>query len=187
MHNVHFNQKYRSLTESLNHEDGILVIASMFKVSPNDNAQLQPLIQMLSQVQPVKSSIRYKGDVTLGKLIPLFDSFYNYGGSLTTPPCSVAVSWIILSDFGEVSYRQLNAFRSLLTHDHTGKSKRLGSNVRDIQETGDRKITKSQLVARQDIDLSSNNISAGKSLNIVPMATKLIITFTITGILLFFK
>lgn len=156
MHNVHFNEKYENLGESLKHEDGILVIASLFQVSLNDNAHFQPLTSLLSSVQKVKTSTKYKGHLTLGKLLPdEDDSFYNYNGSLTTPPCSVAVSWIILSTSGQISLKQLNQFRSLYTHDHSGKLRRMNNNVRDIQETGDRVIIKSSLIARQDAQVAA--------------------------------
>jgi carbonic anhydrase len=44
-------------------------------------------------------------------------SYYNYPGSLTTPPCSETVNWFVLKRWAEASDEQLEAFRKVLGND----------------------------------------------------------------------
>ena len=44
-------------------------------------------------------------------------SYYNYPGSLTTPPCSETVNWFVLKRWAEASEEQLEAFRKVLGDD----------------------------------------------------------------------
>uniref|UniRef100_A0A8C5B0N8 protein-tyrosine-phosphatase n=1 Tax=Gadus morhua TaxID=8049 RepID=A0A8C5B0N8_GADMO len=52
----------------------------------------------------------------LKELLPAsLGSYYRYTGSLTTPPCSKVVEWILFSRPVYVSYKQLEAFYSIFT------------------------------------------------------------------------
>jgi carbonic anhydrase len=44
-------------------------------------------------------------------------SYYNYPGSLTTPPCSETVNWFVLKRWAELSEEQFDAFRKVLGND----------------------------------------------------------------------
>ena len=41
-------------------------------------------------------------------------AYYTYDGSLTTPPCSETVTWVILAKPNRLSQRQYGAFRDIL-------------------------------------------------------------------------
>ena len=41
------------------------------------------------------------------------DKIYNYQGSLTAPPCTESVNWIILDDPRHISTRQIENFQNL--------------------------------------------------------------------------
>ena len=43
--------------------------------------------------------------------------YYSYSGSLTTPPCSETVRWIVLKQWAELSLEQFEAFRTILGND----------------------------------------------------------------------
>ena len=51
-------------------------------------------------------------------LVDLTSGYYNYSGSLTTPPCSEIVDWIVLEQPMEATQAQLDAFSSLLHHNY---------------------------------------------------------------------
>ena len=54
-------------------------------------------------------------NIDVSKLLPANKVYYNYSGSLTTPPCSEGVNWMVLQAQGAVSAEQVNVFTSLFT------------------------------------------------------------------------
>ena len=62
---------------------------------------------------------------------------YHYIGSLTTPPCTENVQWLVLQKHGEMSKEQINAFAS-----------RLNKNNRPVQQLYDRKLTIDDISAK---------------------------------------
>lgn len=62
-------------------------------------------------------------------LLPSDTTYYSYSGSLTTPPCSEGVSWMVLAEPIQLSEQQIEAFASLYP-----------VNARPIQATNGRQI-----------------------------------------------
>ena len=52
------------------------------------------------------------------ELHPLAERYFRYEGSLTTPPCSEGVHWIIMAERPHISQEQLAAFTSRLHNNH---------------------------------------------------------------------
>lgn len=48
-------------------------------------------------------------------LLPRGSGFYRYSGSLTTPPCSEIVSWVVYADAIGASTAQIEAFKAVFT------------------------------------------------------------------------
>lgn len=67
--------------------------------------------------------------IELLTLFPHNKSYYQYGGSLTTPPCSEIVSWYLLTKPVEASKQQIEQF-----------SKILDNNYRPLQALNNRKV-----------------------------------------------
>ncbi|MDR7271411.1 carbonic anhydrase [Pelomonas saccharophila] len=65
----------------------------------------------------------------LAALLPAKLSYYSFDGSLTTPPCSEGVSWMVLREPVELSPAQIKQFRRIFAH-----------NARPLQPLGDRKV-----------------------------------------------
>ncbi|MGQ5522272.1 carbonic anhydrase [Chitinimonas sp. PSY-7] len=66
-------------------------------------------------------------------LLPDNMKFYTFKGSLTTPPCSEEVRWLVLKTPAEISSAQLERFRQ-----------EFPMNARPLQPTNDREILESQ-------------------------------------------
>lgn len=56
-----------------------------------------------------------------------FEKFYFYEGSLTTPPCTEGISWILLEEPVEATYEQVEAIHTIIHDDN-----------RPVQEVNDR-------------------------------------------------
>ncbi len=54
-------------------------------------------------------------------LIPANSAFYNYSGSLTTPPCSEPVNWVVMEELQEASKEQIAKFKELLGAEKTNR------------------------------------------------------------------
>jgi carbonic anhydrase len=62
-------------------------------------------------------------------LLPTVRTTYRYGGSLTTPPCTEGVHWLLFTEPVEISPEQVEAFRAIIA-----------TNNRPIQPVNDRTI-----------------------------------------------
>ncbi len=69
--------------------------------------------------------------INIEKLLPNSTDYYRFSGSLTTPPCSEGVNWIVLKNPITISITQLENFKSVLKQ---------FPNNRPIQETNGRVI-----------------------------------------------
>ena len=52
--------------------------------------------------------------VDVNALVPAVRTAYRYDGSLTTPPCSEGVKWIVMTTPIEMSSEQIGAFTRLI-------------------------------------------------------------------------
>jgi carbonic anhydrase len=68
----------------------------------------------------------------LAALLPTDKHYYSYEGSLTTPPCSEGVNWVVLKNPIKLGAAQIKAFRRLFN-----------ANARPVQPLNDRVIRES--------------------------------------------
>ena len=80
----------------------------------------------------VDETIDLKLESIASALLPENRDYYRFNGSLTTPPCSEGVRWLVLKTPVEISIRQVEKFLSVMKH----------SNNRPIQKTNARLIVK---------------------------------------------
>ncbi|XP_065218178.1 carbonic anhydrase 2-like [Planococcus citri] len=140
VHVVFYNENYGSLEEAVNHPDGVAVVAFFgeFTSKNVDNADLKYLISKLSDVTQPGTSTRssFKTEFLFMKDIFQQRTYYAFPGSLTTPPFSECVTWIICSQPFHISMRQLEAFRRLRSTNGTF----LSTNVRELQDFAGRPL-----------------------------------------------
>ncbi len=92
-----------------------------------------PIIDTLWKVVPKKAGEKVeRTDITIDAtaLLPEDRSYFAYSGSLTTPPCSESVSWMVLKTPVEVSGDQVAVLASLV-----------GNNARPVQALNGRTVT----------------------------------------------
>ncbi|XP_059617258.1 carbonic anhydrase-like [Phlebotomus argentipes] len=114
MHLVFYNAIYNDTQEASQHADGLLVLGLFFQVlekTPNQRFALY-----LSDVPTDGTEIRIENPRShrLFDFVGSMDFHYaTYEGSLTTPPCSEAVTWILSTRPREISRQDLDTFRAL--------------------------------------------------------------------------
>ena len=91
-------------------EGDLAVLGVFFKLGA-ENAALAPFWSALPKVAgaPVKSETTIRP----AALVPATQAHYRYAGSLTTPPCSEVVNWLVYSTPVEISDAQVKAFAAL--------------------------------------------------------------------------
>ncbi|XP_054711672.1 carbonic anhydrase 7-like [Uloborus diversus] len=135
MHFVHINKNYKTKEKALQKEDGLAVLAVLFKLDDEDNPALTPIIDKLDDVRQEGSKADLDDAFTLESLLPDdLMPYYRYKGSLTTPPCSEAVTWTVFKDFVPISEKQLQLFRNVKEEDEGEPAESLVDNFRPVQE-----------------------------------------------------
>ncbi|XP_041810678.1 receptor-type tyrosine-protein phosphatase gamma [Chelmon rostratus] len=150
---------FDSLGAALREKRIIAAMAVFFQVGGKDNPAVDPIIHGLKGVVHHEKETVLEPFVLKDLLPSSLGSYYRYTGSLTTPPCSKVVEWIIFSRPIYVSYKQLEAFYSIFTteqQDHVKSVEYLRSNFRPIQSLDNRHIFKSAVKDAWLPDLTDN-------------------------------
>ncbi|KAM8915384.1 receptor-type tyrosine-protein phosphatase gamma-like isoform 2-T2 [Spinachia spinachia] len=137
---------FDSLSAALRERRIIAAMAVFFKVGTKDNPAVDPIIHGLKGVVHHEKETVLEPFVLKDLLPSAVGSYYRYTGSLTTPPCSKVVEWILFSRPISVSYKQLEAFYSIFTteqQDHVKSVEYLRSNFRPVQSLDNRHVFKS--------------------------------------------
>lgn len=128
------NGKTYDMVAHLVHKDygnNIVVIAVLM-----DKGAEHPVIQKLWNHMPLEVGMEVTPPniaLELDKLLPQRREYYTYMGSLTTPPCTENVLWMVLKEPIGVSPEQIGIFARLYPH-----------NARPIQPAHDRLIKESR-------------------------------------------
>ncbi len=92
-----------------NAEDGqIVVVAVLFKEG-RKNQGMESIFNTLPNVGKTTTIAA----LNLTSVLPTQGSYYKYQGSLTTPPCSTGVTWLVMKTPIELSHDQIAAFQKL--------------------------------------------------------------------------
>uniref|UniRef100_A0A1I8Q6R1 Alpha-carbonic anhydrase domain-containing protein n=1 Tax=Stomoxys calcitrans TaxID=35570 RepID=A0A1I8Q6R1_STOCA len=138
MHIVHRNKKYKTLAEALDYADGGAVLGFFFNLDEDDDNGLLTIARHLHLIPDANNEIALNVTFSLGSLIHSvdIDKFYTYKGSLTTPPCSEAITWVLYPDPIPISPKQISRFRQLADVQDGA----LVDNYRQLQPLGNRRI-----------------------------------------------
>jgi len=98
-----------------NDKGQLAVVSVMFK-----EGQANPLLEKLWRYTPVmaNSTMAVSGSpIAVTAILPQNKEYYAFEGSLTTPPCTEGVRWMVLKQTVTASKEQIAKFRSFF-HDH---------------------------------------------------------------------
>uniref|UniRef100_A0A8C2A7L0 protein-tyrosine-phosphatase n=1 Tax=Cyprinus carpio TaxID=7962 RepID=A0A8C2A7L0_CYPCA len=137
---------FDSLNTAIREKRVIAAMAVFFQVGMKDNPAVDPIIHGLRGVVHHEKETFLEPFVLRDLLPSSIGSYYRYIGSLTTPPCSKVVEWIVFSRPVFLSYKQLEAFYSIFTteqQDHVKSVEYLRNNFRPLQSLDNREVFKS--------------------------------------------
>ncbi len=125
----HIEGKTFPMEMHLVHQDEtghVLVIAVMMEPDA-----IQPVLSKLWKWLPeqIEKEISIPLELSLTDILPTNTSHYAYSGSLTTPPCTEGVQWIVLKEPMHVTQQDVDQFVHIIGH-----------NARPIQPLGNRHI-----------------------------------------------
>jgi carbonic anhydrase len=125
-HNV--NGEHTAMEMHFVHQttDGKTAVVGVLLKTGKANPALEPVLGAL----PPKDGTRQEISVDLPALLPKDRAHFSYLGSLTTPPCTEGVQWLVIVAQSEVSKAQVDAFHS-----------RYPANARPTQAWHGRKIS----------------------------------------------
>ena len=80
-----------------------------------DRGSVQPLVQMVWNNLPLEKGdeVAARATLDLNALLPAERGYYTYMGSLTTPPCSEGVLWMVMKQPVPISPEQVSIFARL--------------------------------------------------------------------------
>lgn len=93
-------------------DDGDLAVVAVLLERGSEN----PFIQTLWNNMPLEKKVEVSPPSTIidpANLLPASRNYYTYMGSLTTPPCSEGVLWLVMKQPAQVSTKQINIFSRL--------------------------------------------------------------------------
>lgn len=125
--------KKSELEMHLVHSDteGNKVVVAVLINRGRSNDFLQPIFDHIPQTKEKEESSDVMVDAT--NLLPQARPYYTFSGSLTTPPCSEGVTWLVLKNPVEASDSQIKMF-----------AKFYKNNARPVQPLSGRTVLESQ-------------------------------------------
>ncbi|XP_069556230.1 receptor-type tyrosine-protein phosphatase zeta isoform X1 [Brachyistius frenatus] len=111
---------FQSLDDAFEEGGRVAALAVLFEISLEDNESFSPALEAISTVSRFGKSASVEA-FTLRSLLPNnTDKYYIYNGSLTAPPCSEVVEWIIFKHTVTISETQLEVFCEVMTMEQAG-------------------------------------------------------------------
>ncbi|KAG8266159.1 Phospholipase A2 crotoxin acid subunit CA [Homalodisca vitripennis] len=114
LHLVHWNcDKYKTFGEAAGHPDGLAVLGVFLDAGPTDHPELEKIVSLIPSITHKGQTVTVSTPIDPTKLLPENTHYWTYLGSLTTPPCTESVTWILFKEPIQISERQLKVFRSI--------------------------------------------------------------------------
>ncbi|XP_069780298.1 carbonic anhydrase 14 isoform X2 [Narcine bancroftii] len=136
MHVVHYAAKYGNMKNATTEPDGLAVLAVLFQVGPTDNKNYNLIFDKLQDISEEGVEVSIPG-FDVNSLMPhRLDRFFQYSGSLTTPPCLQIVTWTVFNETVQLSEAQLHKLITSIKTDHDI----LDSNFRSDQPLNGRNV-----------------------------------------------
>ncbi|MCL2831217.1 MAG: carbonic anhydrase [Betaproteobacteria bacterium] len=95
-------------------EGELAVLALMFEEAKTGNKQLDEAWKAMPKEKGEPAPL--KKEVDIQALLPKHLAYYRFSGSLTTPPCTEGVRWLVLKESASISREQVEQFSAAVHH-----------------------------------------------------------------------
>ena len=122
-----FDLEFHFVNENTNNQ--LAVLGLMVKEGASN-----PFLEKAWNVIPTEETteaVKLTDPIDLMRLLPKDTDSFQYNGSLTTPPCSEGVKWVVLEEPIEMSKEQIDKFRNIFSE-----------NNRPVQPLNEREVKK---------------------------------------------
>ncbi|XP_043259962.1 carbonic anhydrase 1-like [Colletes gigas] len=128
-----FNSPLDAIADKSN--DAMLIVSFFFQITNADNPYLDQIVTNLWRIAQPGTKFHIPPFPLEWILSPFEKSYYTYSGSLTQPPCSEIVTWIVQPEPIAISSFQVAQFRKLCSADGP-----ILLNCRPVQRINERNV-----------------------------------------------